>query len=80
MSEIAHFVGQVARPFAIIFTSFSASWAAIVTAYKVENGNDGAILLGAIFAGVGALYIGKAWEVAKAGKHEAEVKIAEAGK
>lgn len=77
---IAHFIGQIARPFAIIATSFAASWASIVASYRVENGNDGAILLGAVFAGVGALYIGKAWEIAKASKHDAEVKIAEAGK
>ena len=47
-------------------------------AYRVENGNDGAILMGAIFAGVGALYIGKAWEVAKTGKQSAAVEIAKA--
>lgn len=78
--KLKSFVGDLARPFAIISTSFAASWASIVAAYRIENGNDGAILLGAIFAGVGALYIGKSWELAKAAKADAEVKVAEAGK
>ena len=78
--KIKSFIGDLARPFAIISTSFAASWASIVAAYRIENGNDGAILLGAIFAGVGALYIGKSWELAKAAKADAEVKVAEAGK
>lgn len=71
-------IGDLARPFAIIATSFAASWATIVIAYRVENGNDGAIFIGGVFAGVGALYIGKAWEVAKTGKQTAEVEIAKA--
>lgn len=70
------FLGDLARPFAIIATSFAAAWASIVVAYRVHNGNDGAILIGAIFAGVGALYIGKAWEVAKTGRQAADVEIA----
>lgn len=80
MTRVSEFIGHIARPFAIIATSFAAAWASVVAAYRIENGNDGAILLGAVFAGVGALYIGKAWEIAKASKHDAEVKIAEAGK
>ena len=78
--KIKSFIGDLARPFAIISTSFAASWASIVAAYRIENGNDGAILLGAIYAGVGALYIGKSWELAKAAKADAEIKVAEAGK
>ena len=78
--KLKSFIGDLARPFAIISTSFAASWASIVAAYRIENGNDGAILLGAIYAGVGALYIGKSWELAKAAKADAEVKVAEAGK
>lgn len=56
------FIGDLARPFAIISTSFAASWATIVIAGKVENGNDGAIFAGAYFLGVGTLYLGKAVE------------------
>jgi hypothetical protein len=78
LERVKSFIGDLARPFAIIATSFAASWATIVIAYRVENGNDGAIFIGGVFAGVGALYIGKAWEVAKTGKQTAEVEIAKA--
>lgn len=78
LDRIKALVGDLARPFAIIVTSAGGAWASVVAAYRVDNGNDGALLLGAIFAGVSALYIGKAWEVAKAGKHSAEVEIARA--
>lgn len=77
LERIKVFIGDLARPFAIISTSFAASWASIVTAYRVSDGSDAAVLMGAIFAGVGALYLGKAWEVAKVAKSDAEVKIAE---
>lgn len=59
------FIGDLARPFAIYATSLSASVASIIVAMKVENGNDGAIALGAISALVVGIYIGKSWEVAK---------------
>lgn len=65
------FIGDLARPFAIIATSYAAAHATIVTAYRVQNGTDGALLLAAIFAGVGALYTAKSvevWKVAKAGE------------
>lgn len=69
-------VGELARPFAIISTSFGATWATIVVAYKVRDGNDGALYIGAVFVGVGAIYIGKAVEVFKTNKAAAEVEIA----
>lgn len=72
------FIGDLARPFAIIATSFGATWASIVVAYRVEDGTDAALLMTAIFAGVGAIYGFKAWEVAKTGKQSAEVEIAKA--
>ncbi len=78
LERVKSFIGDLARPFAIIATSFAASWATIVIAYRVQNGNDGAIFIGGVFTGVGALYIGKAWEVAKTGKQSAEVEIAKA--
>lgn len=80
MERAAHFIGQVSRPFAVIWISFCGGVAFLMTAPKVKDGNDGAILIGAIGLIVTGIYIGKAWEVAKASKHDAEVKIAEAGK
>lgn len=70
------FIGDLARPFAIISTSFAASWATIVIAGKVENGNDGAIFAGAYFLGVGTLFLGKAVEAIKAGGHKRDVDVA----
>lgn len=76
LDRLKVFIGDLARPFAIISTSFAASWATIVVAYRVENGNDAAILMGAVFLGVATLYGAKSWEMAKASKHAAEVDIA----
>lgn len=70
------FIGDLARPFAIIATSLAAAWATVVIAYKVEDGNDGAIFAGAYFLGVGTLYIGKAVEVFRSNKSAADVEIA----
>jgi len=58
-------VGDLARPFAIYVTSLSAAIAAVIIALKVENGNDGAIALGAIGGIVLGIYTAKAWEMVK---------------
>ena len=75
---VKSFIGDLARPFAIISTSAAASVSSVIVATKVESGEGGALLMAAIFGGVGSLYIGKAWEVTKAGKHTADVEIAKA--
>lgn len=59
------FIGDLARPFAIYATSLSASIATVIVALKVEDGNDGAIALGAVGVLVLGIYGAKAWEVAK---------------
>lgn len=69
-------VGQLARPFAIIVTSYSAAHATIIIATKVENGNDGAIFAGAYFLGVGTLYIGKAFEAISRTRARRDVDVA----
>ena len=71
------FIGDLARPFAIIVTSYAAAHATIVIAGKVENGNDGAIFAGAYFLGVGTLYLGKAVEAINAGRHKRDVEVAQ---
>lgn len=73
---IKAFIGDLARPFAIISTSFAASWATIVIAGKVENGNDGAIFAGAYFLGVGTLYLGKAVEAINATRARRDIDVA----
>jgi hypothetical protein len=76
MEQVKAFVADLARPFAIISTSFAASWGIVVVSYKVNDGNDGALYLGAALAGVGAIYIGKSVEVFKSNKAAADVEIA----
>jgi hypothetical protein len=76
LDTIAHFVGEIARPFAIMSTAYAASHATIVIAGKVENGNDGAIFAGAYFLGVGTLFLGKAVEMINAGRHRRDVDVA----
>lgn len=80
MDRISKFIGDVARPVAIIASSIAASVASVIASLRIENGNDGAILLAAIFGGVGALYGFKAVENWKASKNEADVKISENSK
>lgn len=77
LDQITRTVGDLARPFAIISTSFAASWATIVIASKVQNGNDGAIFAGAYFLGVGTLYLGKAAEAISATRARRDVDVAQ---
>lgn len=74
--RLAWFIGQTARPLSIMATSFSASIATVVVSTKVENGNDGAILIAAVFAGVGTLYGFKAYETWKSKQAETQVEVA----
>jgi hypothetical protein len=48
LGRIAWFIGEIARPFATISTAAGATVSMVIVALRVENGNDGAILLGAI--------------------------------
>ncbi len=61
LADAAAFIGEVARPFAIISTSYGAAHATLILAMKV-NSPEAAVFLGAVFVGVGALYGAKAWE------------------
>lgn len=61
LADAAAFIGEVARPFAIIITAGCAGAASIILALKV-NSPEAAVFIGAVYLGVGSLYIGKAWE------------------
>lgn len=76
LERIAHFMGEAARPFAIISTSASAAAAVVVIAWRVTSYAEGAAFIAAVFVGVGALYGAKAWENARNRRSEAEVEIA----
>lgn len=74
--RLAWFIGETARPLAIMVSSFAASIASVIVATKVENGNDGAILIAAIFGGAGVFYGFKAVETWKGKQAETEVEVA----
>jgi len=78
LDQAKAFIGDLARPFAIIVTSGSAAVSGVVIATKVESFEGAAIFIGAIYAGVGALFGAKAWENAKTGRQAADVEIAKA--
>jgi hypothetical protein len=74
--RVKAFIGDLARPFAIIATSYAAAHATVVIACKVENGNDGAIFAGAYFLGVASLYGAKAVETINAARARRDVDVA----
>jgi hypothetical protein len=74
--RVKAFIGDLARPFAIIATSYAAAHATIIIASKVENGNDGAIFAGAYFLGVATLYGAKAVEAINAARTRRDVDVA----
>ncbi len=74
--RVKAFIGDLARPFAIIATSYAAAHATIVIAGKVENGNDGAIFAGAYFLGVASLYGAKAVEAINTARARRDVDVA----
>ncbi len=69
IDRIKGFIGDMARPFAIYVTSASAAATPLILAARVDvtkiDLTGAGVLMGAIFAGVGALYGAKAWENAK---------------
>lgn len=78
LDQVKGFVGDLARPFAIIVTSLSAAISGVVIATKVSTFEGAATFIGAVYLGVGALYGAKAWENAKTGGQAAQVEIAKA--
>jgi len=78
----AKYLGDVARPVMIIATGVSAAATPMIIAFRAAPENlelaAAGVFVGAIFAGVGALYWGRSWENRGATKHAAEVKIAQA--
>lgn len=73
--DIAAFIGEVARPFAIIITAWGVARATIILAMKV-NSPEAAFYIGAVFLGVGTLFGAKAWERVAQTKADATVATA----
>lgn len=74
-------ISDLARPFAIIVTSASASISGVIISVNMVAKGDFAgagIFIGAIYTGVVGLYTAKAWENNVAAKQSANVAIAQA--
>lgn len=61
------FIGDLARPFAIWWTSGAAGVAVVRLARPDTDLSGAAVYIGAVLAGVAALYGAKAWENTKTG-------------
>lgn len=79
LDRLAWFIGQIARPFAIMIGCASASVASVIMALRVSDGTDGSLLAGAIWLGAGTIFIGKAAEEFGKSRNAANVEIAKAG-
>lgn len=78
MMDLKGTISDLARPFAIYVSSLAAAIATVTIAFRVTTFGEGALFIGAVFTGVGALYTAKAWERSQEGKHAASVEIAKA--
>lgn len=67
------FIADLARPFALYAMGLSSAWATVVISKKVEDGSDGALVVGAIGITLAAIYAGKAIEETRKSGHSAEV-------
>lgn len=73
LDQAKAFIADLARPFAIYATAGAGAYAIVEVSARVTGGESGAIYVGAVLAGLGALYGAKAWEVNKTSGHAAEV-------
>lgn len=79
LSKIERFVGELARPFAIIATAVGVNVATVIIALKIgPEAGAAAIFIGAVHTGFAAIFSAKSWENSQAGKHTATVEIAKA--
>lgn len=75
-------IADLARPFTQYVTGGAAAIATVEVALKIDpqrlSLSEAAIFLGAVFAGVGALYGAKVYESVQTSRHSADVQIAQA--
>ena len=76
-SPLARLMGDAARPYVLIAAGTSAAIATVQTAIYAPN-LEGAAFIGAVWAGVAALFHSKAWEEQKKAQSAASVEIAQA--
>ena len=79
LDRLSWFIGEVSRPLSIFVATVGATVAGVITSLRVENGNDGAILMAAIGGYAAGIFGLKAVEVWKGSKDKASVEIAKSG-
>lgn len=62
LERIQVFIGETARPVALLGVGAATFYAIITAANRITDGNDGAVLLGVILSGLAALYGAKSLE------------------
>lgn len=71
------FVGDLARPWAIVSISSATAAAIVIAALRCEDGTQGGIVIGAAGLIVGGMYGFKEWGNTVSGKQAANVAIAQ---
>ena len=79
LEHVKAFIGDLARPFAIIWTALCGGISMLMLAAKIDDPVQAGVFIGVVYSmGVAPLYIGKAVEVFKTNKTAANVEIAKA--
>ncbi len=73
LDGLKSFIGDLARPFAIIVTSAATAFAIVQLASQAKDLSAAAIFVGALFAGLGALSAAKTYENVKQAQASADV-------
>jgi hypothetical protein len=62
LDRLAWFIGQIARPSTLYAAGISSAIATVTIPFRTSSLSEGAVYIGAAWAGTAALYGAKAWE------------------
>ncbi|SFS42065.1 hypothetical protein [Brevundimonas viscosa] len=83
LDRLATFIGEIARPSTLHLAGWSSAVATVTIPFRTASLSEGAVYIGAAWAGTAALYTAKAWEQSRTRKAEvaaeADVEIARSG-
>lgn len=79
LQRLAGFLGHLARPWCLYVAGGAAGWTTVTIPYRPDVSLiEGAAYITAAWAGVAAIYLGKAYEERGKTKSQADVEIARA--
>lgn len=78
LDQFKTLIGDLHRPFAIIFLTLCSGAALIIMSLRVENGNDAGVLFGAAAVLLGGMFGVRSVENWRTRRSDAEVEIAKA--